>query len=69
MGHRRLASLETLSSVHLHFTEGSPHACLRHLADWIRTICLQIYLGSGVARGRTSAEGQVTLLGKQGGSY
>ncbi|MED6246527.1 hypothetical protein ATANTOWER_019295 [Ataeniobius toweri] len=34
-----------LSSVHLHLTEGSPSACLRLLADWIRTIDLQIYLG------------------------
>ncbi|MED6277164.1 hypothetical protein CHARACLAT_010557 [Characodon lateralis] len=33
-----------LSSVHLHLTEGSPSPCLRLLADWIRTIDLQIYL-------------------------
>ncbi|KAK5622318.1 hypothetical protein CRENBAI_005676 [Crenichthys baileyi] len=40
-GQGRLASLETLSSVPP-FHGGGPGACLRLLADRIRTICLQI---------------------------
>ncbi|MED6234712.1 hypothetical protein ATANTOWER_029435, partial [Ataeniobius toweri] len=45
-----------LSSVHLHLTEGSPSACLQLLADWIRTIDLQIYLGRNLQQNQAQCE-------------
>ncbi|KAK5620375.1 hypothetical protein CRENBAI_024970 [Crenichthys baileyi] len=54
-GQGRLASLETLSSVPP-FHGGGPGACLRLLADRIRTICLQMYLETCPSHGYSTRD-------------